>query len=219
MTGAAIVPLDHVRLSDRPLVVCDVDEVVLEYLTPLEAFLRSRGHELLPRSFRLTGNIVDSVTGEALLDAAVKALQEDFFATQDQWQTPAAQAVETLTGLGKDADVVFLTAMPPRHAEARRRLLERFGLHFPMVATEAAKGPVVRALHGTRSLPLAFIDDIHTNHQSVRESAPDALLVRLMANRVFLAMAPDPGEYVQTASDWRDADRLIRAHFAAHAGR
>ncbi len=218
-TGADIVPLDHVHLSDRPLVVCDVDEVVLEYLTPLDAFLRSRGHELLPRSFRLTGNIIDRVTGEAVLEAAVKALQEEFFATQDQWQTPAALAVETLGALGRDADVVFLTAMPPRHAEVRRRLLDRHGLDFPMVATEAAKGPVVQALHRGRSLPLAFIDDIHSNHHSVRESVPEALLVRLMANQAFLALAPDPGEFIVTASDWRDAERRIRAHFAAFAGR
>ncbi len=190
------VPLDHVRLADRPLLVCDVDEVVLEYLSPLDAFLRSRGHELLPRSFRLHGNIVDSRTGEAVLDAAIKALQEDFFATQDEWQKPAERAVETLAALGKDADIVFLTAMPPRHAEVRRRLLHRFGLAFPMVATETAKGPVVRALHGGRPLPLAFVDDIPPITIRCASTPPDALLLRLMANQVFLAMAPDPGEHV-----------------------
>lgn len=214
-----IIPLDHIRLADRPLLVCDVDEVVLEYLSPLDAFLRSRGHELLPRSFRLHGNIVDSQTGEAVLDAAIKALQEDFFATQDEWQKPAELAVETLAALGKDADIVFLTAMPPRHAEVRRRLLHRFGLDFPMVATETAKGPVVRALHGGRPLPLAFVDDIHSNHHSVREHVPDALLLRLMANQTFLAMAPDPGEHIIPAHDWRDAERRIRAHFESFAGR
>ncbi|WP_246300894.1 hypothetical protein [Mycoplana rhizolycopersici] len=213
MNAPDFMPLEKLRLADRPLIVCDVDEVVLEYLTPFTAFLRSRDHDLLPRSFRLHGNIVERGTGSVALDAVVDALQEEFFAAQEHWQTPAALAVETLMALGRDADIVFLTAMPPRHAEARRRLLQRIGLTFPMVATEAAKGPVVQALHGDRPLPVAFIDDIHYNHRSVGESVPDALLVRLMANQVFLAMAPDPGERVRCATCWNEANRLIRTHF------
>ncbi|MBD9371864.1 hypothetical protein IB238_04315 [Rhizobium sp. ARZ01] len=214
MVAGTIFPLDHVRLADRPLVVCDIDEVVLEFLSPFAAFLNSRGHDLLPRSFRLHGNIIESATGEAAIDTVVDALQEDFFRLQEDWQTPAVLAVETLGALGRDADIVFLTAMPPRHAEARRRLLHRIGLTFPLVATEAAKGPVVQALHRSRPLPLAFVDDIHFNHLSVQGSVPEALLVQLMANQVFRAMAPDPGEKVLRATDWRHAERLIRAHFA-----
>ena len=113
--------------------------------------------------------VAGSHTGTVAIDAVVDALQEEFFAAQEDWQTPAALAVETLMALGRDADIVFLTAMPPRHAEARRRLLQRIGLTFPMVATEAAKGPVVHTLHGGRPLPVAFIDDIHYNHRSVGE--------------------------------------------------
>ncbi|HVK91420.1 MAG TPA: hypothetical protein VM468_08470 [Mycoplana sp.] len=214
MSQPGVIPLEHVHLKDRGLVVCDIDEVVLEYLSPFTAYLRSRGHDLLPRSFRLYGNIVETLSGEAVLDAVADALQEDFFAAQEEWQTPAALAVETLGALGRDTDVVFLTAMPPRHVAARRRLLDRLGLPFPMLATEEPKGPVVQALHRSRPLPLAFIDDIHVNHRSVQESVPDALLVHLMANPVFRAMAPDAGESIHCASDWREAERIIRAHFA-----
>ena len=53
-----VLSLDHVILSNRPLVVCDIDEVVLEFLTPFRNFLRASGLDLLPRSFRLHGNIV-----------------------------------------------------------------------------------------------------------------------------------------------------------------
>ena len=217
MSRPDAIPLDHVQLKDRGLVVCDIDEVVLEYLSPFTAYLRSRGHDLLPRSFRLHGNIVETASGEAVVDAVVDALQENFFAAQEAWQTPAALAVETLAALGRDADVVFLTAMPPRHAVARRRLLDPRGLPFPMLAAEEPKGPVVRALHRSRPLPLAFIDDIHGNHRSVQASAPEALLVHLMANQVFRAMAPDAGDNIQCASDWRETERIIRAHFAQPA--
>ncbi|MDX3929048.1 MAG: hypothetical protein QHC90_25010 [Shinella sp.] len=210
----ATVPLDHVALGDRPLIVCDIDEVALEFLTPFRNFLLSRGHDLLPRSFRLHGNIVTLPDGGVTADDLVAILLEDFFATQEDWQGAAELAVDTLTALGREADVVFLTAMPPRHEAARRRLLDRLGLPFPMVATEDAKGPVVRALHRQRPLPAVFIDDISRNLQSVRDHAPETLLVHLMANAQFRAMMPDPGDGILKATGWADAAEHIRRHWS-----
>ncbi|MET0748385.1 MAG: hypothetical protein ABWY49_09350, partial [Rhizobium sp.] len=81
--------LGHVSLRNRPLIVCDIDEVVLEFLTPFTRYLRANDHDLLPRSFRLHGNVVSLRDGIAPEDAVVSAMLEDFFLTQDQWQTPA----------------------------------------------------------------------------------------------------------------------------------
>ena len=206
--------LDHVRLSNRPLIVCDIDEVVLEFLTPFRDFLRACGRDLLPRSFRLHGNIVLIESGETVADDLVSALQEEFFLRQADWQTPAALAVETLAELAQEADIVFLTAMPPRYAAVRRTLLDRFSLHYPLVATEDAKGLVVKRLHAGRKLPFAFIDDISHNLHSVREHAPDCLLVNFMVNADFRPLAPEPGKGVTKARDWTDVAQIIRAHIS-----
>ncbi|PYE35669.1 hypothetical protein C8J35_10248 [Rhizobium sp. PP-F2F-G38] len=219
MTSKTIDPqpplcFDHIELTDRPLIVCDIDEVVLEFVTPFQNFLKSGGRELLPLSFRLHGNIVQLETGEPVPDAMVPTLLEDFFLTQDVWQTPASQVAETLADLSNEADIVFLTAMPPRHTEVRRQLLDRYGLSaYPLLATEAPKGPVVKQLHDARDVPVAFIDDILRNLESVREHAPDCLLIRLMANAEFLAMAPAPTQGIESAENWDDAARIIRRHF------
>lgn len=90
-----VIGLDAVRLTERPLVVCDVDDVVLEFVTPFRAFLESRGHRLLPRSFRLHGNIVCAKDETALKDAAVSELIDAFFAAQEAWQTPFLGVVDT----------------------------------------------------------------------------------------------------------------------------
>jgi hypothetical protein len=207
------VDISHVPLRDRPLIVCDVDEVVLEFISPFTAFLRANNHDLLPRSFRLHGNIVSLLDGSEPDNDAIAAFQESFFGSQDIWQTPAERAVETLDALSAEADIVFLTAMPPRHQMIRRALLDRFGLTFPMIATEEPKGPVVAQLHGRRTLPLAFLDDIQRNLLSVREHVPDCFLVTMMANADFRAFAPPPAEGVINASGWDEAAQLIRAHF------
>lgn len=205
---------DHVPLRDRPLVVCDIDEVVLEFISPFTRFLRANGHDLLPRSFRLHGNIVSLNDGTAPDNAAVSAYLEEFFRTQDQWQVPARRAAEALATISTEADVVFLTAMPPRHRPVRRALLDSFGLTFPMIATEEPKGPVLARLHGGRTQPVVFIDDIERNLRSVGEHIPDCMLLTMMANEEFRTFAPPPSNGIIGATDWDEASRLIRDHIS-----
>ncbi|KQV82749.1 hypothetical protein [Rhizobium sp. Root1220] len=204
----------QVRLGDRPLIVCDIDEVVLEFISPFTAFLRSHSYDLLPRSFRLHGNIVSQHDGSELERATVDSLEEAFFASQDLWQKPAEEAVETLQMLSTDADIVFLTAMPPRHHGIRRKLLDQLDLSFDMIATEEPKGPVVARLHDRRDLPVAFIDDMQRNLLSVGEHVPECLLVTMMANPDFKPFAPAPTGSIVAASGWGHAHELVRAHFS-----
>ncbi len=206
--------LGHIRLTDRPLIVCDVDDVVLQFAAPFERYLQTRGHRLLPRSFKLTGNIVNGPDESVIEAPAVKALIDDFFVEQERWQTPFAYAVDSLLALGKDADLVFLTAMPPRHAEVRRRLLDQLTLTFPMIATEEAKGPMVAALQGERPLPVAFVDDMVHNLHSVGQHVPDCLLIYLPPPLEIFRFAPEPPENVRRVGTWPEASELIRSHFA-----
>jgi len=204
--------VEWIAASSRPLVVCDVDEVVLEFLDPLDRYLNSIEHKLHPDSFRLHGNIRSISEGIAATDERVAEMQEAFFASQDKWQTPAPGVVDVLKGLATDADIVFLTAMPPRHHDVRRTVLDLHGLTYPMIATEEPKGPVVASLIGGRSIPAVFIDDILRNHGSVRTSAPDCLLIHLMVNAVFRRMLPKAEEHIVVAEDWVDAERVVRRH-------
>ncbi len=207
--------LADVRLTDRPLIVCDVDEVVLEFVDPLNAFLGANGHELLPRSFRLTGNIVSTRDGSEASAERVRDLLESFFANQLDWQVPAKGVSGALNSLSEVADILFLTAMPPRHYDVRRTLLDRHDMRFPLVATEAAKGPLIRELHDGRPHPLIFVDDMVYNLLSVREHAPDAQVLHYMANETFRAMAPHPGDDVIQARTWPDIERLVKDHIGA----
>jgi hypothetical protein len=217
MAGRMIVNTDHIILTDRPLIVCDIDEVVLEFLTPFERFLQTREHTLLPRSFSLHGNVVDIHTGLAAHDDIINKWEEDFFASQVAWQTPARHARETLEALSGHADIVFLTAMPPRHSLERRKLLDHFHLPYPMLAMQSPKGPVVQHLHKGRKQPVIFIDDIDHNHQSVRNHVPECLLIQMMANDHFRPLAPATTDDVVKAHDWLHAFDLIRDHLQNHS--
>ncbi len=207
--------VSHIRLQDRPLIVCDVDDVVLHFFAPFLTFLDGEGHEFLPRSFRLTGNIVSKADGTALEEKGVHRLIDSFFEAQEQWQTPLDLAVDTLGEVSKDADVVFLTAMPPQFWAQRRRLLDRLGLAYPLLASLQPKGPIVQSLHAKRSLPVAFIDDMAHNLHSVSEHVPDCLLINLKPDSVVHRMAPAAPVGIPEANEWSQAATLLRAHIVS----
>lgn len=214
-----ILDLSHVTLSDRPLIVCDVDDVVLNFAAPFQDFLRESGHELLPRSFRLTGNIVSIETQEAMAELEVKRTIGAFFEAQETWQTPFDRVGETLESLAEDADVLFLTAMPPRFQEARRRLLDRLGLTFPLIASEAPKGPIMKRLHAERALPSVFIDDMAHNLHSVRDHVSDSLIIHMMPDSPLHLLAPKPDGSIVRAMDWPHAGELINTHIGRASSR
>lgn len=211
-----ILDISHVAVTDRPLVVCDVDDVVLHFTDPFQEFLLAQGHEFLPRSFNLIGNIIASDTKLEIDAGGVYKLIGAFFEAQEDWQVPIEDVVRTLEALSTDADVVFLTAMPPLYSEQRRRLLDRLGLTFPLIASEEAKGPIMRRLNAERIFPTTFIDDMAYNLHSVRDHMPDTLLIHMMPDGPLHLMAPKPQNDIVRAVNWRHAEELIRAHWLPH---
>jgi hypothetical protein len=203
--------IEELAFDDRPLLVLDVDDVVLEFIRPFPRFLRSRGFGLTLASFRLTGNIAETASGRLVEQAEVTALLDEFFHAQADWQSITNGAAEALATLGDRAEIVMLTAMPHKHRAIRRAHLDALGLNYPLLTTEMAKGPAVAKLRGDKGRPVAFVDDQPQNLASVRNSVADAHVFHLMADnslRAFLPLGPDDTVVVD---DWREAAPKIAA--------
>ena len=112
----------------RPLVVLDVDEVLLEFIGPFIGFLGSRGLKFDTSSFRLHGNVSEAETGAVVEDDRVSALLEDFFGLQADWQIAAdgaAEAIGLLAAKCRDRHADGNAAQAPRRppgASDRARL-------------------------------------------------------------------------------------------------
>jgi len=191
--------------DDRPLLILDVDDVVLEFIRPFPHFLKSRGFGLTLASFRLTGNIAETASGRLIEQPEVTALLGDFFDAQADWQSVTDGAEQALASLGDRAEIVLLTAMPHRHRAARRAHLDALGLPYPLLTTEMAKGPAVAKLRGSKGRPVAFVDDQPSNLISARNSVADAHLFHLMADNSLRAFLPPVPDDIVTVEDWRDA--------------
>lgn len=201
--------------NGRPLLVVDVDEVVLAFVGPLAAFMEDRGFRLTPRSFAITGNVT-RIGGEAAIPAAdVKALMADFFVTEVDRQPPVAGALSALARLGVICDVVLLTNVPGAQAERRAAHLAGLGIAAPMIANDGPKGPAfarlaaaARAAAGP-DLPVVFVDDGPNHLASVRAAVGDARLVHFVADPVWFAMAPVvTGTWLRTGL-WDEVEAAI----------
>jgi len=201
--------IEELAHDDRPLLVLDVDDVVLEFIRPFPDFLKSRGFGLTLASFRLTGNIAETATGRLIEQAEVTTLLGDFFDAQADWQSITDGAAEALASLGGRAEVILLTAMPHRHRAVRRAHLDALGLNYPLLTTEMAKGPAVAKLRGRKARPVVFVDDQPHNLASVRESVADASLFHLMADNSLRAFLPPVPDDVIVVQDWHEAGPRI----------
>lgn len=197
--------------DDRPLLVLDVDEVVLEFVTPFCAFLAAQNLHLDTSSFRLHGNVVHSETRLAVDNERVALLLEEFFDMQGEWQCCAGDAAEVLARLAERVEIIMLTAMPHRHRDKRRALLDTLGLPYPLLTTEMAKGPAVKMLRGEKARAVVFIDDIPHNLASVRKAVPEAALFHLMAHAELRALLPAFEQGIIAVDDWADAEPKIAA--------
>ncbi|MBD8890095.1 hypothetical protein [Roseibium litorale] len=194
--------------SGKPVVICDVDEVILHLIRPLESYMMSIGLCFLSSNYRLTGNIARQDTRTPLSAADAKRVIETFFDAECHNQELVEGADTALRRVSSLADVVLLTNLPGSHNKpVRQQLLNRHGIPYPLLVNSGPKGGAVASLAAGRPDPVVFIDDSPTNHSSVHASLPSARLIQFVADSRFrnsLAIEPHisllTGDWNQTAA-------------------
>ena len=195
--------------DDRPLLVLDVDDVLIEFLVPLPKFLKTQGFELRLENWRMTGNIYDLATGIVADQTRVSTLIDGFYAAQADWQTEVDGALSTLASLSHSVEIVMLTAMPHRHHAVRRGHLDRLGFCYPLITTEMPKGPAISRLRGASGRRGAFVDDQPRNLASALDHVSDLHAFHLMADNSARRLLPPLPAQATVLEDWNDAATTI----------
>jgi len=198
---------------DRPLIICDADEVLFMFLAGLERFLNRRQLWLDMRSFALTGNIKHQDDNSPLDGAAVKDLLEEFFDSETAHLDPAPGAALALAELSREAEIVILSNIAMAHRDGRIAALAKHGMDYPLIANQGAKGPAVAALVGANKNPVVFIDDLPPNHQSVADHAPQVRRIHMIADHRLRGLIPAAKTAHVRHDEWDDAKRDIAGHF------
>ncbi|MGB3500922.1 MAG: hypothetical protein WBA44_04805 [Mesorhizobium sp.] len=201
--------IEELSHDDRPLLVLDVDDVLLDFIKPFPTFLERQGYKLTLNEFRLLGNIARSPSGELANASEVQSLIDGFFVAQAEWQSITDGAADALAHFGDRVEIVLLTHMPHRHREARRKHLLDLGLTYPVLTTEMPKGPAIRRLRGDNGRQVAFVDDQPRNLASAIESVPDVHAIHLMADISIRHLQQPAPAQAHVVDDWAEATPKI----------
>jgi hypothetical protein len=196
--------------ADRPLVVCDVDEVVVHFLRGFEAFLGANGLWLDPASFALNGNVRRLESNEPVSTAELGELITRFFTERARQLEPIEGAHEALSSLARTAQVVLLSNIPAAFRDDRLANLAEHGFAYPLVINQGPKGPAVKTMIERHASTLVFIDDVPNYITSVAEHCPAAGIVHFLQDQRF-ARHVERLECVSLRTDnWRDAHDHIQ---------
>ncbi len=209
-----LLQLAELRLDrDRPLLISDADEVIFAFVEGLERHLASNDLYLDLRTFALTGNIRRRSDDVAVDAGDVRQLIHDFFAVGTVDMPLIDDAVECLSALSREAEIVVLTNIPLEQRAKRAEALKNHGLEIPVVANIGRKGPAVAYLAETHKAPVVFMDDIPHNIDSVAEHAPGVHRLHFIGDS-RLAKLLEPAEGSNARIDiWPDALAHIRTVF------
>lgn len=207
--------LDAVDLApDHPLIICDVDEVVVHFLRGLERHLETNGYWLDAISFALNGNIRSKATNEAADTETVGRLLYGYFDDHVAHMDVIEDAVTSLKSLEAHADIIMLTNLPPRYLEARIGNLSGHGLDYPVIANIGAKGPTVDAMLAGHRETVVFVDDSPSNIASVAQHTPHVDLVHFMQDDRFAQVAPSAADVLLRTDNWNHARTVIESHLS-----
>jgi len=171
--------------SQKPLVICDVDEVVVHFTSALESYLAQRQMWLDTSSFALNGNVRRTEINEPVADDVVARLIDDFFHDHTLELGVIDGAIVSLQTLARQCTVVMLTNLPHHARDKRINNLRSHGLHFPVVTNSGPKGPAIQHLAKTTNKAVVFIDDSPGFMRSARDHAPDVHLIHFIQDERF----------------------------------
>lgn len=195
---------------DRPVVICDVDEVLFQFLIPFERYLADVGCRLeMHSNASLFGNVYAAGSEMPIKDEEVSELLGKFYKRDVESQPPIPGAAVALAGLSKRVRVVIITNLPSAYGNRRQRALRVHGMDYPLIINSGLKGTALtRLLRGHRA-PSFFIEDMHAHLVSAAR-IKGLHCVQFAAN-IHLARLVERAENAHQVRGWGPAVRYIEA--------
>jgi len=217
MADLKLAPITAARIAavelkpDRPLIICDADEVLFAFMAAFEAHLTESGYYFDWSSFALNGNIRRRVDSQPVERDQISSLLSKFFEDCTASMAPIPGAADTLARLSQRGQIVVLSNLPSEHAPARRQALAEHGMDYPLIANSGPKGPAVALLTEAIEAPSFFIDDGPNHHKSVAEHAGHVRRLHMIADaRLAKLLGPAPHCHHRT-DDWDAAAAAIES--------
>ena len=197
---------------DKPLLIVDADEVLLQFVNHLEAFVAQEGYKIELRGYQLTGNIIHTSTNEVATQETVSDLISNFFKACALQMLAVDGAAQSLQRLSDHLDIIILSNVPSFAKADRIQNLHNLGMPYPFIANEGSKGRSVAFLTEHLKAPSFFIDDLPPQHSSVAKHAPDCHRIHFVADPRLGALVSKADHAHHRIDDWDEVHDHITQH-------
>lgn len=198
--------------GERPILVVDVDEVIVGLAGHLAEFAEEKGYALRLTGYRLDGALRRGDGTEASA-AEFRAVFTEFFKTQARHQRAYPDVAETLRKLKDSVQIVILTNVPAYAEAARIDNLRGHGIDYPLVVNQGGKGRVLAWLDAQTSGRVAFIDDSPSQIASASKYAAEVVRLHFVGDASLRRMVDPVPEAQFSPESWREIGEILGSVF------
>nr|WP_295371196.1 HAD family hydrolase [uncultured Sphingosinicella sp.] len=198
----------------RPLLISDCDEVLLHMVSHFADWL-DEAHDM---HFALEApgfaEAIRDRKGKPVPHEKVWPLLDRFFDSEMHRQNIVPGAVEALTRIGEQADIVILTNLGDEYQASRVEQLAAFDIRHRVLCNRGGKGrPVRELIEELRPSVTAFVDDLAVHHESVANHAPEVWRLHMVAEPRVATHSPKAPHAHARIDDWNEATRWLLDRF------
>ena len=205
--------LDELLLNpNKPLLISDADEVILDFLGSFEKYLLTFNLKIDLSTYSLLGNIFDINSNEPVSKEEVTLHLEGFFKKHTKDINFSIGAYENLKKIENELNfqIIILTNIPVSRRQDRIYCFKNNNLEYPIIANINSKGPTIQKMISGFKNKVFFIDDMIFNLESANIDAPDVKLIHYVSDKRLAKLLKTPKEIATRAESWDEIYRYIK---------
>ena len=196
-------------IKNKPLIVCDADEVIFDFMNSFEIYLHTKGLYFNWKSYALEGNILNDKK-KALNKNQITDIIHNFFMYKTESMDLVEGAVKSLQKLSRQCSIIILSNIPFKFYEKRKTALKKYGINFPFFANTGPKGKAVKYLSDIHKGKIWFIDDSPYQIKSVKLEEKNVNTILFIGNHKLEALIKSKNKYCDHFSNkWEDNIKTI----------
>ncbi len=205
--------IEHLQIQNsKPLIICDADEVIFDFMSTFELYLKNNNLSFTWKSYALSGNICNH-KNIPIKDISIKPLLKDFFKEHTLSMSLVSGVKETLRNLSQIFNIIILSNIPFEYYENRKKALYINKIEYPFVANLGLKGKTVKKIINNFDKICWFIDDSPNQIKSVKKECPSIKTMHFVSNTKLSKLIGNSCFSDHREKKWYDIEKTIIQDF------
>ena len=192
----------------KPLIVCDADEVIFDFMNSFEKYLQSNNLYFSWNSYALNGNILNN-NKKALNKDEVHNIINNFFKNKTFTMELVKGAKSSLHKLAQNFNILILSNIPFEFYKERKKALKKYELNFPFFSNNGPKGKALAYISKIYKGDIWFIDDSPYQIKSVKKEAKNINTILFIANKKLEALINNKNYGDFFSNSWKKNTEII----------